>query len=217
MPYTTPSSRMTGDLITAAIWNADIVDNLEETAPAKVEAAYDWLTGGSAAGMVKRTEKATDASVVYQGATGPAFLAPEPGKYVRFNAAGDGLEAADPTGATTTVDSVDAVPNNGNTWTATGLEIALSEIPSNVDVLLKVTIPERDPEQNPTIQYIIRIRKNSVVFWTFRGYRFDVARSQYYLDEDPGTDPEYDVQIQTNAGPNLAVGEASFEAIEIIR
>lgn len=58
MAWTSPTTRATGDLITASIWNTDIVNNLLMTAPAIMTAAGDTLYA-SAANTPARLGKGT--------------------------------------------------------------------------------------------------------------------------------------------------------------
>lgn len=45
MAYSTPTDRSTGDIITAAAWNADLVANMKQTAPELVTAKGDLVAG----------------------------------------------------------------------------------------------------------------------------------------------------------------------------
>lgn len=92
--WTAPRTWTTGEIVTASILNTHVRDNLLETAVAKVTTAGDWVTA-SAATALQRTAKGTTGSAIYQGASAPAFLAPDALKFLRFNAAGTALEAAE--------------------------------------------------------------------------------------------------------------------------
>jgi hypothetical protein len=59
MAWTSPTTRTTGDLITAAIWNTDLVDNLSETTPAKVTTKGDIVVA-TAANAVSRLAVGSD-------------------------------------------------------------------------------------------------------------------------------------------------------------
>jgi|GEM_PF-6547375 len=77
MAYSTPSNRSTGDLITSAIWNQDVVSNSKVIDPS--------ARGGG--------------DVLYANSTPDGFdwldASANPGKFLRFNAAGNALEAAE--------------------------------------------------------------------------------------------------------------------------
>lgn len=74
MAWTAPATVITGDLLTAALWNAQVRDNMLETAAAKVTTAGD---------------------IVYAtGANALARLAASANKYPRWNAAGTALVAS---------------------------------------------------------------------------------------------------------------------------
>ena len=78
MAWTTPRTYTTGEVITAAILNAHIRDNFNETAPAKVTTAGDIVY-------------ATAANTLTRLASGTANA----GKYYRVNSAGTAPELND--------------------------------------------------------------------------------------------------------------------------
>ena len=75
MAWVTPSSRSTGDLITAAIWNADVVDNAIETAPGKAANAGDVFHATAANAIAALSVGvAGEVLAVNAGATAPEWV-----------------------------------------------------------------------------------------------------------------------------------------------
>lgn len=63
MAWVSPSTRTTGTLITAAIWNQDVVTNATETAPAKVTTKGD-LVAATGANALSRVAAGTNGQVL---------------------------------------------------------------------------------------------------------------------------------------------------------
>ena len=97
MAYVTPSSRTTGDLITASVWNQDVVDNVRANPAELAQAAGDLFVGDGS-------------KVVRREPLGATF------EYLRVNGAGDDLEWAPAPGGWQVVAS--------GAWTGTALTIS---------------------------------------------------------------------------------------------
>lgn len=102
MPFTTPTTRSTGDLITAAQWNTDLVENIKILGnPPRARAVHSTtqsLTSGSWTAISLDTEN-WDTDGMHSTVTNPArFTAATAGKYqvcgsIRFATNGTGLRA----------------------------------------------------------------------------------------------------------------------------
>lgn len=55
MPYIAPTTKATGDLVTAAIWNQDVVDNENAAFPTGVAAWTSWTPTLTQSGAVTKT------------------------------------------------------------------------------------------------------------------------------------------------------------------
>lgn len=97
MAYVTPSSRTTGDLITASVWNQDVVDNVRANPAELAQTAGDLFVGDGS-------------KVLRREPLGAAF------QYLRVNAAGDDLEWAATPGGWEVVAS--------GTWTGSAVTIS---------------------------------------------------------------------------------------------
>lgn len=74
--WTTPRTWTTGELVTAAIMNTHVRDNLNESAPAKQTSAYDFIVGGSAANSLQRIAAVDGQAPKYTTAGGWAMAVP---------------------------------------------------------------------------------------------------------------------------------------------
>ena len=89
--YQTPPMLMTGDLVSVVSWNQVVID-IRETAPAKVEAAYDWLQGNADGNGIERVGKFTTGALIVQGGDGIGHVEPEAEMYIRFDDDGRGID-----------------------------------------------------------------------------------------------------------------------------
>ena len=184
MPYTTPIARMTGDLITAAIWNTDIVENMKQTAPARVTAAGDWVVG-TGANEVGVVNKGTNGSIVYQGATEPEFLEPggsNAGRFIKFTDPGTGVETGEAGGMVATRnmqrgDSELSAPSDtlllGLIWSAR------SPASLSTDVFRAGTGSDQTLAQNSTISFSsIPVEVDGAELFRISGSEVGAARMQ---------------------------------------
>ena len=64
MAWTAPATVITGDLLTAALWNAQVRDDMLETAPAKATAAGDTFYATAANALARLAKPYADGTVL---------------------------------------------------------------------------------------------------------------------------------------------------------
>ena len=74
MAWSDPRDWTTGEVVTAAIMNAHVRDNFDQTAPAKLTTAGDILYA-SGANTPARVGKGTNGNILHQASCAPAWTA----------------------------------------------------------------------------------------------------------------------------------------------